>query len=174
MTRLHAEGFGREEGKSQAWNPVLRNRRGREDHVMKRGDSTWHGTALILEAVLLLLFVTISLGVVVSMLAQSHSMGSKANQTTYAVALASTEARNGAEAFAAHPTKVPKTTYYQVEDGVFVEADQYLSGTYVVSCIVSPEKREGGTLYRAVIEVRCYNSMVYTLRTASYVSKGRG
>lgn len=144
-----------------------------EDHVVKRSDSTWHGTALILEAVLLLLFVTISLGVVVSMLSQSYSLGSRANQTTYAVALASTQARNGAEAFAAHPTKVPKTTYYQVEDGVFQEADQYLSGTYVVSCSVSPEEREGGTLYRAVIEVRRYNATVYTLSTAAYVSKGR-
>ncbi|MDO4502581.1 MAG: hypothetical protein Q4D06_05290 [Coriobacteriia bacterium] len=161
-----------QEQDQQRGQGMLRRRRtGMEGHVVKRGRSSWHGTALIMEAVMLLLFVTISLGVVVSLLAYSHSLGETANQGAYAAALASTGARNGAEAFSADPTGMEETTYYQVEEASFTETSEYLSGAYVVNCQVEPEKRKGGVLYRATITVSRYNAPVYTLRTAKYVSE---
>lgn len=151
-----------------------RKRRGMEDHVVKRASSAWHGTAFIVEAVVLLLVMTVSLGVVVSLLAASYSMGSRAQQQACAATLASTGAANGAEAFSADPAHVPQTTYYRVTDGVVEQVDHYLAGHYVVACEVSPEKTDGGTLYRAQINVSRYNQVVYALSTATYVSGGRG
>lgn len=150
---------------------LMRAKRSRLDDL---GSAPWHGTAFLVEAVLLLLFVTISLGVVVSLLGKSHLIGAEANQTTYAATLASTGARNGAEAFSANPKGVVETTYYEVVNGVYAETDQYLSSAYTVTCKVKPKRMAGGTLYSAVITVKRHNVTLVQLDTAKYVSEGRG
>ena len=140
-----------------------------------RPRTSWHVTAFVMESVLMLLFMVFSLAVVVFMLNQAHTMGAEADELSYGIALATTQAQNGAEAFAADPTeKVPEATYYTVQDGVFTEQDDFTVDAYTVRRAVEKSASGAGTLYKARISVERYGEEVYTLTTARYVAKDRG
>ncbi|MDO4183457.1 MAG: hypothetical protein Q4E12_07640 [Coriobacteriia bacterium] len=164
----------RDELQSQLSKTVIRRRRG-EETANRRDQQAWHGTAFVLECVILMLFLTISLAIVSYLFGASHQSGQAANDLTHALVLASTESVNGAEAFAANPTdtSVPEIAYYTEEGGVLTQVPQYLSGVYSVKRTVEQQQTAAGTLYTATIEVVRYEKTVYTLQTESYVSEGR-
>lgn len=139
----------------------------------RRPRATWHGTAFVLEAVVLLLFVALSMAVVCSMFAKAYEIDQEADTLTRAVTLATTGAENGAETFAANPDdeSCPKTMTYSFDGESFTPQSTYVSGMYTVTRTVEADKTAAGTLYRARIDVSRYNKNVYSLTVASYKSK---
>ena len=66
----------------------------------RRGtDTTWHGTAFVVEALVLLAFLAFALAVFMQLFGAAHVRGAEERQLTQAVLLAS----NAAEEFAATP-----------------------------------------------------------------------
>ncbi|MDD6650948.1 MAG: hypothetical protein PUE49_01955 [Eggerthellales bacterium] len=114
--------------------------------------TSWHGAALLTEALILLAFLVGCLAVFFNLLASAGVMGKESTQLTEAVALAS----NVAEEFAADPTSVRQS--------------QELEG-YQITCTATPSKTEGGTLYDAHITVYDGDDIIYELDTARYVSE---
>lgn len=114
--------------------------------------STWHGTAFIVEALVLLAFFLGSIAVLMQLFGSSSVMGVESRELTRAVVLAS----NSAERFAADPATAGNLT--ETEDG------------YAIACTVEPEDTSAGTLYRATIVVSKAGDEVYRLETARYES----
>lgn len=114
--------------------------------------TSWHGAALLMEALILLAFLVGCIAVFFQLLTTAGVMGKESTQLTEAVALAS----NVAEEFAADPTSVSQT--------------QDLEG-YRVTCDATPGVTEGGTLYDAHITVYDGDTVIYELDTARYVSE---
>lgn len=115
----------------------------------------WSGMALVVEAMVLLLFLVGSLAIITQLFATASTRAQSGRKLAQAVALATTEA----ERFAADPANA---------GGTFTEDD--LS----VLCTVTSETSETGTLYHATIDVRDTTAgrsdaePIYTLTTTRY------
>lgn len=115
--------------------------------------SSWHGTAFIIEAIVLLAFLVGSVALFMQLFANASSKGAENENLAHAIVLAS----NSAERFAVEPTGVADET--ETEDG------------FQVTCTVTAEETGGGTLYRADIVVSMGEDELYGLQTAKYVSE---
>ena len=119
----------------------------------RRSDrTTWPGIAFILESLLLLLFVSASLAVLMSLFVQADLLGEENVRRSEAIIVAT----NVAETFAQDPSSV-ESAFEQ--DG------------YQVTCDVSPQDNEAGTLSLAHIAVSFEDTVLYELTTANYQSK---
>lgn len=139
-----------------------------------------HGTAFIVEAMLLLFFLVIALAMTTQMTMESRAQAAQAAELSQAVTLA----QNTAEEFAAQPEEFAKT-------GTTVREKNELKA----ECTVTQEKRAHGTMYTATITITGDNSTlakklrvkqatatgdssggepVYTLTTSAYVSAKGG
>lgn len=101
-----------------------------------RGGRTrsWAGAAFIVEALVLLVFLTASLAVMFSLFVQAYLLGTQSKSESTAIQLGS----NVAEIFAADPTVV----------------EEFLvNGDYAVRCSVQTSAETAGTLYYADIVV---------------------
>ncbi len=141
-----------------------------------RPRATWHGTAFVLEAVVLLLFIAISMAVVCTLFAKSFEIDQQAQQLTRALTLATTGAQNGAETFAANPDdeSCPATMTYSFDGESFTPQETYVSGMYTVKRTVTADATNAGVLYQAHIEVGRYNKSICTLNVSCYKSTSGG
>lgn len=117
-------------------------------------ESSWHGMAFLIEAVVLLAFLAVCIAVFFRLFAYSKSQSTSTTQVTNAITYAS----NAAERFALDPTSM--SGYYDEQDG------------YAISCHVVPRTTDAGTLYDATITVSDASTeeTLYTLTTTAYVS----
>lgn len=132
----------------------------------------WHGSAFIVEALLLLVFLVASLAVIMQVIGGAHERGSEADHLSNAVVLAS----NDAEKFAAGPAEGDLSTTFALVDGMLVEAapgDAEGAERYSVARTVQAHAEQAGTLYEAHIEVSSDGEVVYQVDTARYVPDGR-
>ena len=113
----------------------------------------WSGTAFIVEALFLLLFLVASIAIFVQLFAHAEKQSAESVELSRAVALAS----NAAEHFAANP---------EAASGV-MRAD----GLVAVYTVTS-EQREGGVLYHAEISVYADNSSSSSGNAAAGSSAG--
>lgn len=113
----------------------------------------WPGVAFIVEALLMLLFLTACLAVFMRVLGDSQVTGTQSLQLETAIVLA----QDAAEDFSADPA-ANQGVSMQEQDG------------YVVTTVNTPQEMEAGTLYRAVIVVNLNDQEIYRMGTASYVS----
>lgn len=122
--------------------------------------STWHGTAFIIEALILLAFLAGCIAVFMQLFAHSHAMGSESAQLSQAVVMAS----NVAERFESDPTSI--------SSGEVSTDDLGLSDVegFTVNCEITPETTGAGTIYNANIVVSKDGSEVYSIQTAKYES----
>lgn len=139
----------------------------------RRGaETTWHGTAFVVEALVLLVFLAFALAVFMQLFGAAHNRGLGERQLTQAVLLAS----NAAEEFAAAPLAGTSAEAFDGDGNALVASAEAGAGeaadAYVVSREVVPVLMENGTLYRASIAVFCDGEAVYKLETSRYVSDG--
>ena len=113
------------------------------------------GSAFLVEALVVLGFLMVALTIFVQLFSKAQIQGLGANQLSKAVFVAT----NYAEEFSADPTGVEAQ---REEDGL------------TATCSVEENKRNGGTLYEATIEVSDGSKTIYTLATARYVSNANG
>lgn len=99
MSRRDAAGAGRVDGTGRGGGRMGAGavRRG-------GGRASWHGTALLVEALVLLAFLVASLALFMQAFAQARGMGAEGSELAQAVAMAS----NLAEEFAADPATEPE------------------------------------------------------------------
>ena len=130
----------------------------------------WHGSAFIVEALVLLVFLIASLAVLMQVIGGAHERGEDADRLSNAIILAS----NDAEAFSADPTVGDLiTTYALVDDELVVEAGNDATASadrYDVTRTVQAQAQQAGILYEAHIEVTSDDAIVYQVDTARYVS----
>lgn len=100
----------------------------------------WHGTAFLIEALVLVAFLMAALAVVLSLFASARAEEARAARLSEAVTLA----QNAAEAFAATDKPVSR---------VRQEAGTQTGDLYVVAVDVAAEEHAAGTLYTATISV---------------------
>lgn len=100
----------------------------------------WHGTAFLIEALVLVAFLMAALAVVLSLFASARAEEARAARLSEAVTLA----QNAAEAFAATDEPVSRVSQ---------EAGTQTGDLYVVAVDVAAEERAAGTLYTATISV---------------------
>lgn len=117
-----------------------------------RKGSSWHGTAFVIEALILLAFFLASIAVFMQLFGAASAQGIESRELSRAVVLAA----NAAKRFSADPEQAGGTT--ETEDGLSV------------SCTVEPERTDAGTLYRATIVVFSNGAELYRLETARYES----
>lgn len=131
--------------------------RGFADHSVRRRSAAdravWPGAAFVVEALILLVFLAGCLAVFMQLFGDADQMGRQNVRLERAVELAS----NRAECFAADPLGGA---------GAAEEAE----GDLVVTCDVEPEELGAGVLYRAEIDVRDGDEVVYEVATARYVA----
>ena len=94
----------------------------------------WSGTAFLVEALVLLVFLAACVAVFVQLYTHAASQASESRELSHAVAAAT----DVAERFAADPTSVAETTQ---ADGL------------VVTCARTEDNAGSGTLYKATISV---------------------
>lgn len=136
--------------------------------------ANWSGVAFRLEALMLLVFIMISMVIVSGLFVGSFLRGTAAEELLQATTLATGGAENGAEQFSADPTGEAETIgYYASIDGVQTKVDENYEGAYKVARVITATSTESGTLYYATITVERYDRLIYTLDTARYVSDGR-
>ena len=127
-------------------------------HPSMRMAGTRSVTAMLVEAMVLLVFLAASLAVFMQMFSISLVRADESRELTAAVAAAS----DVAERFAAYP-----------ED---VMGKQTVDGMRVV-CNVTEEPHESGVLYRAVIDVYAGDDAagepIYTITTANFEGEVR-
>lgn len=130
----------------------------------------WHGSAFIVEALVLLVFLIASLAVLMQVIGGAHERGEDADQLSNAIILAS----NDAETFAADPTAGDTGSEFALVDGELTQPegpiDALDKNVYELTRIVEAQKQPGGTLYTARIYVSCGGEATYQLDTARYVS----
>ncbi|WP_101721171.1 type IV pilus modification PilV family protein [Eggerthella timonensis] len=132
----------------------------------RRGsDTTWHGTAFVVEALVLLVFLAFALATFMQLFGAAHARGVEERVLTQAVSLAS----NNAERFAAAPESGSMTETFDAE-GARANGSEGGEDAYLVSRDVASERSAAGTLYRATINVEHDGDVVYTIDTARYVS----
>lgn len=125
--------------------------------------STWHGKAFIMEALVLLLFLVISMTVLIQLFGSSQSHDKDAVALTHAVILASNEA----ERFNVEPSS-DVVEHYAVTDGVLKLSEKANENAFTVTRAVSPLPQENGTLYQATITIEQHGQVVYELESATY------
>lgn len=113
----------------------------------------WHGTALIVEILVILVVVVACLTVFVKLFSYAYTSNAYDQHRAHAITLAT----NQAERFAADTS--PAT-------GTFTQNE----GKYTTTWTITAEPTKRGTLYSAVISVSYTDQELYTLSTASYVS----
>lgn len=113
----------------------------------------WHGTALIVEILVILVVVVSCLTVFVKLFSYAYTSNAYDQHRAHAITLAT----NQAERFAADTS--PAT-------GTFTQNE----GKYTTTWTITAEPTKRGTLYSAVISVSHTDQELYTLSTASYVS----
>lgn len=113
---------------------------------------SWHGTAFIVEAIVLLALLAGCIALFMQLFSAALLKGAENENLSHAIVLAT----NSAERFAIDPEGAACET--MTEDG------------FLVLCSVSPEETEGGTLYRADIVVSNSTGDIYRLATAKYRS----
>lgn len=113
----------------------------------------WHGTALIVEILVILVVVVACLTVFVKLFSYAYTSNAYDQHRAHAITLAT----NQAERFAADTS--PAT-------GTFTQNE----GKYTTTWTITAEPTKRGTLYSAVISVFHTDQELYTLSTASYVS----
>lgn len=118
----------------------------------KRGG--WHGTALIVEALIILVVVVACLAVFVRLFGYAFATNLEDQHRAQAITLAS----NQAERFA--------TNYSPNQEGAFVEE----ANGYSITRVVTAHPAERGVLYAATISVTWGDVPLYQLDTAHYVS----
>ncbi len=106
-----------------------------EERRPTRQKAAWPGIAFIVEALLLLVFLAVCLAGFMRLFGESHRMAAESQQLEQALLLA----QNRAEQFAADPAGAE---------------GESIQGDLAVTCIVTPQETEGGTLYQAEITVR--------------------
>lgn len=131
-------------------------------------DASWHGTAFVVEALLLLAFLAFSLAVFMQLFGSAHARSVEERQLAQAVLLASNEA----ERFAADPLTGFGAALYDAEGNALSTGDKEDADTFVVERETTSEQMPDGTLYRADIVVSCDGEAVYKLETARYLSDG--
>lgn len=99
MSRRDAAGAGRVGGTGRGGGRMGAGAARRDG-----GRASWHGTALLVEALVLLAFLVASLALFMQAFAQARGMGAEGSQLAQAVAMAS----NLAEEFAADPAAEPE------------------------------------------------------------------
>lgn len=99
MSRRDAAGAGRVDGTGRG-----SGRMGAGAARRDGGRASWHGTALLVEALVLLAFLVASLALFMQAFAQARGMGADGSELAQAVAMAS----NLAEEFAADPVTEPE------------------------------------------------------------------
>ena len=116
-----------------------------------QGRPAWSGMAVVVEAMVLLVFLLGSLAVITQLFAAASVRAQEGRLLAEAVAAATTTA----ERFAADPASVE---------------DAHTEGDLTVRCDVTSEKAGTGTLYHATIRVFGGTSKpaLYTLTTARY------
>lgn len=135
----------------------------------RRGeDAGWHGTAFVVEALLLLAFLAFSLAVFMQLFGSAHARSMEERQLTQAVLLASNEA----ERFAADPRSGFGAALYDAEGNALSTDGGEDAGAFVVERETTFEQMPDGTLYRADIVVSCEGETIYELETARYLSDG--
>ncbi|MEG1405491.1 MAG: hypothetical protein RSC34_02635 [Alistipes sp.] len=123
--------------------------------------------AFLLEALMLLLFVTISLAILMQLFGASHIRSTEADELSYALVLAT----NDAESFAADPVAPAQPTFFEPLNRRLVAVETPTDDTYEITRNVRTEAREGGALYRAEIQVIRHETVLYHLDTAHYISR---
>ena len=113
----------------------------------------WHGTALIVEILVILVVVVACLTIFVKLFSYAYTSNAYDQHRAHAITLAT----NQAERFAADTS--PAT-------GTFTQNE----GKYTTTWTITAEPTKRGTLYSAVISVSHADQELYTLSTASYVS----
>lgn len=132
----------------------------------RRGsDTTWHGTAFVVESLVLLVFLAFALAVFMQLFSSAHARGTDERALTQAVTLAS----NNAEEFAASPQTGSMTETFS-SDGTVLASGNDEDAAYVVTREIVNERTSSGTLYRATIAVESNGTTIYTLDTARYVA----
>lgn len=162
----HAGGVNAADARMERYHEYVGRRRGER--------RVWPGAAFIVEALLLLVFLAGSLAVLMELNADAHKTGRESAVLVSALTVAS----NCAEEFAADPAAAAR-------DGGGV----WYTGGFVWTLEVTPEERDAGMLYRAVVTVWNYEdvlgqgaksaadlelcdpeaSPVYQVKTAAYV-----
>lgn len=127
--------------------------------------STWHGLAFIMEALILLIFLVISIAVLMQVFGAAHTHGQNADSLSRSVTLASNEA----ELFNANPSEETES-FYIIQGDSLTETDGMTEGAFRVSRTVVEESTDGGTLYHATIVVERNNSDIYEITSTRYVS----
>ncbi len=126
--------------------------------ALKRGKTSWTGTAFMIEALVLLFVLVASLAVFTSLFAYSANSAQQAQRITDATAVA----QSAAEEFSANPVAV--------EAGNSVGASAYQGAEgFDVSCQVTKNPQAGGALYSAHITVSDAQGEAYALDVARYV-----
>lgn len=172
MSRRDAAGAGRVDGTGRGGG-----RMGAGAARRGGGRASWHGTALLVEALVLLAFLVASLALFMQAFAQARGMGAEGSELAQAVAMAS----NLAEEFAADPAAEPEplerdglTASCEVATVAAGGADgQTGSGADDAPSGDSSSDPSGaaGTLYRATILVTDGDGdEVYRLVTERYAS----
>lgn len=136
----------------------------------KRKSTTWHGTAFIVEALALLVFLAISIGLLLQIFGVAYERSSDADQIANASFLASNEA----ERFTADPHEVSQVMYLELINDQWIEVSKKTSKTYELVLIVEPETTSSGILYNATISVSYLDKPVYSLETTTYKSNSGG
>lgn len=129
-----------------------------------RDRRTWHGMAFIMEALILLVFLMISIAVLMQVFAAARTHGQDADALSHSVILASNEA----ERFSANPT-TEGITYYMLSDGVLAKTDNEKESVYQVTTTTEANPRGTGMLYLAHISIEHAGVIVYEVDTARYV-----
>lgn len=111
--------------------------------------------AFIVEALVLFVFLVITLAIVSQLFFASANQAQKSLELERAITVAS----NAAERFSANPTSAEISEAGQ--DGL------------TVRCTITPQFTASGTLYEATITVSNEYEDIYTLTTARYVSEVR-
>ena len=116
---------------------------------------SWHGTALIVEVLIILVVVVACLGIFARLFSYAYSSNAHDQHRAHAITLATSKA----ESFAAANTLVAGT--------VTEKADNYTT-----TSTVSATETARGTLFSAVITVLYEDEELYKVETAHYVSAG--
>lgn len=113
---------------------------------VRKERAVWPGAAFIVEALLLLVFLTGSLAVLMNLNAESDRIGRESAHLMNALVMAS----NSAEEFAADPAAMTGAQTLDAED---TDANLRYEGDLVLVRDVTAEPTEAGVMYRAVITV---------------------
>ena len=120
----------------------------------EQSNTSWASVAFLIEAMLLLVFLTASLALFTQVFGASVQQAKESATLTDAIAIA----QNSAERFAADPTSISGETQ---------------EGDLRVMCDVTSDPRTSGTLYHATISVyddTAGTEAVYVIHTARYES----